>query len=235
MKTLKTLTIALTAAALTFCATSAKAGIGITTNYDTVTFSAILSTNADEASGDVLKSQTFVNKNLLSLLTNSDFAGFAFPTGAKLELGWDGSWAGHVLVTDKTGTNVLYDATYNYGEFDVATVVINPWNKTGTFSSKETENGGSLVWYNDGSFELMDQNADIYITGTGPATEHFSDKSVSANLTWTDSQTFSMYGAAETNGISLYPGTLSGKITLSGTGKGEPVYLLETILGGLGL
>ena len=247
MKTLKTLSVAVIAAAsLAFCATSAKAypSAGITTNYDTVTLSATLMTNGyaetkqgtNEESTFVMKSVKFVNKDLLNLLTNSDFAGFPFPTGSKLVLGWDGNWNGDVLVVDKSGTNVIYDATANYGNSNIATVVINPYAQTGALNPKETGNGGSLTWYNNGSFLLKDDYVDMVITGTGPCTEHFSIAySPKGNSTWTDSQKFGVNGASEPSEISPYLGTLSGNITLSGKGKGEPDYILETYLDHFGL
>lgn len=237
MKTLKTLTVALTvAASLAFCATSAKADVGTTTNYDTVTFSATLMTNSyaevkvgtNEETTLVMKSQKFVTKDLLNLLTNADFANESFPVGAKLELGWD--WNGDVLVVDKTGSNVIYDATYNYGNSNIATVVINPWNQTGAVSIKQSENGASFVWYNSGSFQLKDANANINITGMGPSTEHFSVKFTASAETWTDSQNFGVYGANESSGISPLTGTLTGSITLSGKGPGEPMYIIDELM-----
>lgn len=243
MKTLKTLTVAVAAAAsLALSAMSAKAGIGIVTNYDTVNFSATLTTNGivDDAAGykSVIGSQRFVTKDLLTLLTNSDFAGTNFPVDSKLVLGWDGNWNGDLLVVDKTGTNVLYDATAGN---PTNNITINLYNQTGspTYSATHSSLGiniNNLVWHNNGSFMLIDQAGGVNIAGTGPCTDHFNLKdgfSASTNVaSWTDSETFTMYGANETNGNGGFiPGTLTGSITVSGSGKGLPTYLINQNFG----
>jgi hypothetical protein len=247
MKTLRTLTVTVAVvASLALCVTSAKASsAGITTNYNTVNISLTITTNSlvETANGvkSIIKSQKLVTKDLLNMLTGSDFAGFPFPTGSKLVMGLDGNWNGDLLVVDKSGTNVLYDATHNYGEFDVATVVINPYNQTGAPNLTLTEGSKTdnlnVTWYNNASFQLMDQNANINITGTGPCTEHFVLNGftigTSTNIpSWTDSQRFAVYGASETNGISSFEshaGTLSGSIMMSGSGKGFAPFLTQQI------
>lgn len=234
MKALKTLTwaVALTVTLLAFCATSAKAySIGMETNYDTVTFSATIATNAiteytTNGIKSVVKSEKLVTKDLLNLLSNGDFAGMPFPTGSKLVIGWDWN-AGDLLVVDKTGTNVLYDATAgNPTNF----VTINFFNQTGAPSYNFAEKGtGSytLTWYNDGSFELMDKRSMfIDIEASGPCTEHYDLKGFNSSPSWTDSQAFTMYGANENPPKpGFFPGTLSGSIKVSGRGKGFPGYL----------
>lgn len=227
MKILKTLTIAVGAAAsLAFCATSAKAISLVTTENSPVNISVVLTTNVVVATATGLKgviaSQKLVNKNLLTLLTNSDFAGVPFPTGSKLVIGWD--WGGALLVVDKTGTNVLYDATIGTAG---NSVTINFYNQEGaiSFDSNATGTGSfTATWYNNASFALIDQTAGVNLAANGPCTEHITFKSIdSSNPTWTDSQSFKMYGANETNS-SPFTGTLTGSITANGNGKGLDVY-----------
>lgn len=247
MKTLKTLTVAVIAAvSLVFCVTSAKAYsvIGYTTNYDTVNFSVTLTTNKFTATTNeaianwkyISVSQKFVTKDLLNLLTNLDFAGTSFPTGSKLVVGWDPQWNGDLLVVDKSGSDVLYDAT-THSPNDGNYVAVNFYNQQGSPNFNETANitnmtgSISLAWYNNGSFKLIDQTNGISITGTGPSTEHFNFKAVSAiSSTWSDSQSFVTYGADEISGPSAFPGTLTGSITASGRGKGMPEYLVGQVI-----
>lgn len=238
MKILKTLTVAVIAVvALAFCATNAGAVIlPVTTNYDTVTFSATIMTNGDlaaeeDSSAISFKSRKLVTKDLLKILENSDFAGASFPAGSKLVVGWDRN--GDVLVINKTGS-ILFDATSNNGNSNIATVVVSPYTQRGALTARP--NGGlAFTWYNNGTFLLMDQNTGINIPGAGPCTERFSAKNVALNTVWTDLQTFSMYGSSVFNAGNPYPGTLTGKITLSGKGDGEPEYILDELFGFIGL
>lgn len=238
MKTLKTLTVAIAAAAsLAFWTTSARAipvpPIAAVTNYSTVTFSATIVTNrivenTTNAFKSAFVSQKLVTKDLLNLLTNADFANKTFPAGSKLVVGWDSvASGGHLLVVD--GTNVVYDATVGTGGNNV---VINLYNQTGASSVNADLKGtgsGTVTWDNFGSFKLTDRTGALSIGGTGPCTEHYSSKGFQSSTNspdWTDSQTFNIYGASITNGYpNLGPGTLTGSINVSGHGKGNPTYL----------
>ncbi len=222
---------------LAFCAPSVKAVLPVVTNYSTVTITAILTTNALVQTSTGIKaiigSKKLVTKDLLALLESPDFANFPFPTGARLVIGWDASWNGDVLVVDKTGTNVLYDATLGT---DGNNVTINLYNQTGSASyNYSTNNTGAftLVWHNNGSFALTDSGASLNITGAGPCTDNFTFKGFDSdnNATWSDSQSFNMYGAHEANGVSFFAGTLTGSIKVSGKGKGAPTYIIDQVDG----
>jgi hypothetical protein len=239
MKTIKVLTYVVVAVILLmFCTARVKAYsiIGTVTNYDTVTISATLTTNGIAkvrgGYGTKIAVRRFITKDLLDLLTNSDFAGETFPVGAKLVLGWDEEWNGHVLVVDKTGTNVIYDATYNNGDTNI-TVVINLYNQTGAEDFTWIDGNFTVTWYNNGSLKIIDQpdgGYDVYIVGTGPCTDHFQRKVVSTDaLEWSDSQTLLVYGAGESDGGSQPPviGTLVGSIKVGGRGTGTAYYLAE--------
>jgi hypothetical protein len=230
---MKTLTVAIIAAAsLALCATSAKAGPPITTENSPVNISAVVTTNGFTETATGLKativSYKLVNKDLLSLLSTGDFANTPFAPGAKLVMGWD--WGGALLVVDKTGTNILYNATSGNPS---NTITINFYNQEGAISYVINDTGKAsfaATWYNNASFALIDHVKGINLTAAGPSTEHFTLKSYAStnNGVWTDSQSVKMYGANETNS-SPYTGTLTGSITANGNGTGKVLYQLEVL------
>lgn len=136
------------------------------------------------------------------------------------------------MVINKTG-GILFDATSNNGNSNVATLVISPYAQRGALTAKP-KGDFAFTWYNNGTFLLMDQNKGINIPGAGPCMERFSTKSQAINTAWTDSQTFTVGGASVFSGANTYPGTITGKITLSGKGEGEPDYIMEEIDGFIG-
>lgn len=224
---------------LGFCATSVKASLGIVTNYDILTFSATILTSSSSPatipSGgykSVLGREKCVTKDLLNILTNMDFANSSFPTNSKLVVGWDQGWNGDVLVVDSTGTNVIYDATYNNGNSNNATYYINFFNRKGAVNGTDHRTGGgtfTLTAFDNGYFVISDFTDGIYIDGDGPCTAYYTSKGYTStnSPTWSDSQSFTTYGWSE-NARDFQPaviGTLTGKLTASGHGRGNPVHL----------
>jgi len=122
MKKLLTMAGMAAVCAVVFCTTSAKAlpSWGLTTNYDTLNLTMTVQYSVEGTGSHylVVKSKTFDNHSLLELLSSSDFAGEDLTNiGAKLVISWDAGFnvtngtIGDILVVDKTGTNVLYDAS----------------------------------------------------------------------------------------------------------------------------
>lgn len=235
MKIFKNLLCVLIATvSLAFCANVARASIGIVTNYDTLTFSATIVTNrsfAAEIPGGgykaVLGPEKCVTKDLINLLTNEDFANSSFPANSKLVVGWDQGWNGDVLVVDSTGTNVIFDATYNNGNSNNATFYANFFYRKGAVKGTDHRigNGNFIITaFDTGYFIVKDEGLDIYLEGFGPCTAHFT--SIGSTSAWSDSQSFTTYGES-INAFGHYGpiiGTLNGKLTASGRGKGFPTY-----------
>lgn len=236
MKLIKTFACAVaTAALLAFCATSARAYpiIGMVTNYSALTISLTLTSstvkNTTTTSRSTLSTEKLVNRDFLKLLTNSDFAGFTFPAGARLVVDWDSNqFAGHILVIDK-GTNVMYDATAGTtNSLATNNLVIDFYYQKGAPTYNRTTTGkGSVVLTgnNNASFTLTDQGSIlINLAATGPSTDRFTNKNFLSGVeSWTDSQSFSPFGA-DGSYNSLRGVTISGKITASGKGGATPIY-----------
>ncbi len=103
------------AATLILGAFSAKATpyIGTVTSFSKLNILLVITTNGTSVfNGHATKYPTgtvkITNKQLLDLFAEWDNT--TWPAGAQLVQGWDEQWDGHVLVVDKTGNNVLYDA-----------------------------------------------------------------------------------------------------------------------------
>src|ERR1700744_3959596 len=93
---------------------SGQASIGVTTNFNKLNISIVVTTNATPVTVDNVTTwkasrAKLANKDLLTIFAGTNFANTIFPTGAQLVVGWDDPWQGDVLVVDKSGTNVLYD------------------------------------------------------------------------------------------------------------------------------
>ena len=238
MKILKTLTCAFAAvAALAFCTPSAKAGIGIVTNYNTLNISLTINTNiAQTHSGstyhDSYKSAHFVTKDLLNLLQTRDFANTNFPSGSKIVIGWDRPWYDAVLVVDKTGTNVLFNASStNTAGYVIFVVEGGTGSYYGAYNETHVEaNPGSDGWtefYSD-TFEIYDEtNLDIDIHQIAPDKENFH---INWNLdhvylNWNDSENLILNTSENQvlNNASYV--TATGNVQANGSGKGEPYYL----------
>jgi hypothetical protein len=235
MKTFKSPVCSIVAAAaLAFCAFSAKAQtpIGIVTNFSTLSVALTIQTNVESTNKLTItfkiKSAGLANKNILTLLQNPEFANETFPKGAQLVVGWDEEWNGAVLVVDKTGTNVLYKATTGNQN---ATFVVNFFDYVGTWS--ETFNGanpGSEQYdvYNNGYFELYDTNQDIEVWAYGASTEKFdlNWNKEGINTTWSDTESYDPQMAAVTFEGANADATVSGTIKASGHGTGTPTALV---------
>lgn len=222
-------------AALAFCAFGAKAitPIGVVTNYSNLSVSLTIQTNTESIHGNgtnglqvsyQIKTQKLLNKDVLNLLQNADFANASFPQGARLVVGWDQEWNGAVLVVDKTGTNVLYNATTGNQN---ATFLINFFNYKGTWS--ETFNGKNpggehYNVYDNGYFELYDANQNILLWAYGASTENFSLNwnKQGIDTTWNDSENYNPQMAGVTFEGADADAALSGNINAQGHGTGVP-------------
>ncbi len=239
MKTLKTLTCAVAAVvALAFGASSAKAGIGIVTNYSALTFNITVSTNIYKSTSTgytyTIGKTKLVNKDVLTILQGVDFANTTFPAGSKLVIGWDSAWDGDVLVVDKTGTNVLYNCDSG-GNSGSAYLYMDFFYEYGTYSENVNDNDPGHSDYTDlnsGEFYIYDtttpQTDDNLDLGTqyNPATITYDqnwDKN-DDDTTWSSSSSQTLGGGEQYfNGDT--ESTFSGTITTSGHGKGAASYL----------
>jgi hypothetical protein len=241
MRTVKTTILAIAAVIGAFCAVGASAQtiIGVVTNYDKLSISLTVSTNAEtknemDKKGGLqvqfrVRSQRLETKDIMNLLAGPDFANTTWPKYAMLVIGLDQEWSNDVLVVDRTGTNVLYDASADPN----ANFTINYFRYTGTWQENfDGDNPGSeqYTWYNNGYFEIYDNKTmNIDLWGYGASTERFSLdwNNLGVNTGWSDSEYFGPQSAAQTfNGYSQ--GTLSGSINASGRGKGTPETLIPT-------
>jgi hypothetical protein len=102
---------------------AATDSIGVTTDSTTLNVAIIVMTNAPSKTSNsnstsitysrTIKSFKITNKQLLTIFQNwasASCSSIAFD-GTKIVIGWDEPWNGDVLVVDKTGTNVLFDAS----------------------------------------------------------------------------------------------------------------------------
>jgi hypothetical protein len=243
MKLIKTLTCAIAAtAAVALSASTSHAAdpIGFVTNYDTITLNLTIKTDVMKATGvsnggsnftQTIVSQKLVTKDLLTLLSGSDFANTSFPSGAMLAFGWDlGPWESHVLVIDKTG-NIYYDVTASNTVNENFTMGIAHLLGAESGTAKTGNPGGeNITAYNTGLFTILDRpdgtNAVLDLYGYGPSTEKYSinwDKN-GATASWSSTFTFTPQSADQTfDGINF--ATMSGTITASGHGKTTPYSL----------
>ncbi len=236
--------IVVTAVTLMLGALSAKAtlGIGTVANFSKLNISIIITTNPPYTSkGDVRKftsaSVKFTNKDLLNLF--AAWAGTDWPSGAQLVQGWDDQWHGDVLVVDKSGTNVLFDANVDSDH----SFTISIFDGVGSYNESQTQGNNpgsdSYTSVNHGSFELFDdgvylQKTDIF--GDGPSMEKFSIKWGSNHdfTSWSDSEKLTVDNAGaqfdsdlEFLGYTADGGYLSvhAELDSSGHGAGDPPYL----------
>jgi len=241
MKIIKTLACAITASvAFTLYPSNAKAdGLPtVVTNYSVISFALTITTNEpiiEKGTTETRKigSAKFATKDLLNLLAGSDFAHTNWPTGAQVVIGWDQPWESHVLVVDKSGSNVLYDVTG--GNTTNANFEINFFKELGAESGTANlapKGGENFTAYNNGFFDIYDQSNGLSIWGYGPSTESFSiswatnstSSNQSVNTKWSDSATFKpQNGDQSINGTT--GGTMSGTITAKGHGNGTPYDL----------
>jgi hypothetical protein len=230
MKTLKIMACAFTvAAAFTLCASSAKAGtpgIGMTTNFTPLNVSITVITDGVEkvtSSADTYPvGQAKINNSYLLTLFGH-WAGTNWPSGAKLVIGWDEPWTGDVLVVDKTGTNVLYNASTNEDNYFYVDYLDYEGAGTWKYSSTDT-----YTEYNLGYFELYDD--DVYLPytffyGYGGTTFTFT-QNTSSHPTWNVNATLNgVYTADDFYFLNRYDVTVTGNANTSGSGKGYVDYL----------
>jgi hypothetical protein len=242
----KLLTMAVVAAALAFCAPGARAGIGITTNYDALNIALIVKTNFQTSTSTLMTEKivaiSYNNAAILNLLAGPDFANVgSFPAGSKMVASWDadrnipnGNY-GDVLVVDKTGTNVLYDASTNYngsGNY----FYINFFYRFGLQSANNTIKStgpGHADWmeYATTFFALHDKDSRINIFTYGRNTEHSSQNWIwSSNVmdytTWSDTEhADTSWDQSESEFVNGYDSAdVTATITASGHGKGDALY-----------
>lgn len=232
------------AAGLAFCVPSAQATITTTTNDIILSISLTVTTNS-EVGAFIITNRTyktgqakFANKNLLQLLGGGNgFATETFSNGDQIAIAYDGPWDGDVVVVDKTGTNVLFDATRNNGHTN--TLAIDLMKDPGPFNGKVNEKaGGSTTYtqYNAGSFTLLDTNENINISGTGPSTFTFTQIYSSGTAfttdpgaSWSDSATFDFFGAGF-NEVAAGESDVAISGTATGKGKGKGMNFLVLFL-----
>jgi hypothetical protein len=251
MKAIKTLACVIAAVAALVLGTSSASASGptTTTNDIILTLTLTISTNSVSFASDSnytykVTSVKLTNKNLLAILEGSDFANQPFATGDQIAIAYD--WNGDVVVVDKTGTNVLYDATANYGNSNNATLAIS----LATVSLARVRGAESVAFNykpsgsinytmdNVGSFTLLDNPNNTYISGNGSSTVAFSQalikgKDFTTNnpfASWTDSAKFSLSGANNQFGLNQTNVTISGTITAKGKGTSVNLYFLTFII-----
>jgi hypothetical protein len=232
------LAILTTAAMLALCVSSAKAAPGTTTRNSKLNVSLTVVTNLVEvfntnngAWSRSIQSFKIGNKQLLDLfaLWNESSRTNEPWKSAQLVIGWD--WNYDVLVVDKTGSNVLYDASSNFPEGDNY-FYVNFWGDwedsyfgVGNESGVDAPHGNySVIDAGTAYFELYD---DYYylpytdIWGYGGNMQTFKQTWNNSSANWSDSENaiFSF------NGGQYYldgsPRTTSyGTITANGSGTG---------------
>ncbi len=205
---------------------------GVTTNSSVLSVGLIIMTNAPSVSANNVTtwktgSAKMGNKELLALLAETNFANTTFPMGAHLVVGWDAPWSGDVLVVDKSGTNVLFDANNSGSEH----FTVNFFNGPGAFTKIDDENNPGYetrTEYNQAYFEFEDDANNTFIYGVGPCLEKFTQKwDSSHNFTsWSDGETFSVNGANSNEEFNNNSGaTVIGGLGATGKGKGGNPFL----------
>ncbi len=233
IKTLSCILGAVTALAL--CTSTAKAVISTTTQNSPLNFSATITTNTPEkVSGNSwhrgVKSAKIGNKQLLDLFAG--WAGADRTVGpwktAKLVVAWD--WSNDVLVVDKTGTNVLFDATADRNATETHYFYVDFWDEYGVGDESGVDNKPGHYSVTDKGtayFELYDDN--YYL----PYTDLWSDGGSKQvfNQTWDASHVYKNWKDTESatfpfNGDQSFLGTGSdvtttATVSASGHGKGQ--------------
>ena len=235
MKSTK-LALLATAATLAFCASSAKAAIGVVTNYSKANFSFVITTNGPSTSKTVTGGYLYKyptgtvkigNKQLLS--ATALWSGTTWPAGAQLVIGWDQPWDGDILVVDKTGTNVLFDAyasayptayfyvdfEYDYGAYTETYLDADPgyenWTETGD---------AYFYFYDDTYLPYMD----LWAYGGETTTYKQSWDATGKDNGWSVSDSIKIPFTGDEIYLDNDYTTLSGKVTTAGKGKSYAYY-----------
>jgi len=213
---------------LAFGAFSARAALGVVTNYSLLNLSLIIKTNKGPVT---VKQMTkisvgtakFGTKELLNLLQTANWANMSFPTGAKIVVGWDSPWNSQILVVDKTGTNVLY-AVPNGG---TQQFVIYFNYQAGAFTETFDQNlPGFDLWNETYTYyvQLEDDSTGLKLAGYPTGQQNYNQKwdKNGTYTTWTDTETIFMGGGlGGSQEVDYNPnGSVTGTINLTGKGKG---------------
>jgi len=215
---------------------SARAAITTVTNYSKLSVSGTVITNAASFwKGNIEKYPTgkykIGNKQLLDLFAHWDGASRTTEPwkSARLVVGWSQGWDGDVLVVDKTGTNVLFDADYNMDAY----FYVDFSDENGAYNQTYKDTSpGYWTWtdWNTAYFELFDDYYYLpytYFQVYGGNTQTFKQSwdrngnystwsdSESAKFPYNGDQYFLDYGSDT---------TVSGSISTSGHGKGLNSY-----------
>jgi hypothetical protein len=236
MKTIKALLCTSVAiATLALCASSTRAQtiIGTTTNYSMLNVALTVATN----SPSVVKGGTDIynigkakanNKILLKLFAN--WSTNTFPAGAKLVVGWDSPWSGDVLVVDKSGTNVYFDATTGAGGGS-AYFSVDFYDEDGAYTESYLDATPGHYNYsyplNGGYFELYDDNyylpyTDIYAY-TAASSSYFGSWT-STTEKWSEHSKMSTMGYGDNYFFDYYGSSGPDTISTSGHGLGYNPY-----------
>jgi len=221
----------------------AQAGVtSVSTNHAALTVALTVSTNAQEtSSGDKFregaKKVKIDTKDLLDLFAAWDGADRTIEPwkSARLVLAYDQPWNGDVVVVDKTGTNVLFDANDTVDDF----FVVNFFADIGieTFSGIDAAPGHfSATEMNTGNWTLVDNGVVLVSTflgdddgggGIGGATVNFTQTfdATDAFKNWNASETLN---TPEEEGDQTFMGrgaSAGGSIKATGHGVGSNLYL----------
>ncbi len=220
----------------TFSAKATIGPIGTVTNSSKLNISIVVTTNGSYSNnGKVAKMPTgtikITDKQLLELFAHWD-GDITWPSGAHLVQGWDEEWDGDVLVVDKSGKNVLFDADLDPDQF----FIIDIFDADGASGYTESDSApGSYTQtsFNSGDFELFDDisgpTTDLF--GNGPDTHQFSESWNASDVTtkWSDSEKFKADNAGHQSGNGLeFSGntrytTVHAELDSSGHGSGHCV------------
>jgi hypothetical protein len=242
MKTIKSLVGTFAAiTALAFFTTSAQAtiapGIGITTNFSPLTVAITVITNGPEVTSghtltDIVGKSAINNTFLLSLFGH--WANTNWPTGSKLEVSWDfngGTNSGDVVVTDKTGTNVLYDASAGTNNYFRVYYFLDPGASyiKGTATGTNSLSMFTYTDYDDGYCELYDNNVyllytDVYLYGGSTVTFTQNWNTQNVPTTWSVKADLTAADNAADWFLDIQYTTASGTVNVSGNGKGLNSY-----------
>jgi hypothetical protein len=235
MKLIKLGTLAV-AAAVALGAYSAQAVHLVTTNYSKLNVSLIITTNdAVVISGTTHKYSTSTtkigNKQLLDLFAHWDSITLGYstnwPVGAQLVVGWNypGSGTNDVLVVDKTGTNILYDASAATSHYCTVDFFDDMGAAKGTYV-EALPGSKKLTSYNGASFYLYDDDYYLDFTGLdlyGGSQQTFSQTwDVHNNgLKWSDKESAKFLDQGDEYYLNFGDEiTVSGSVSASGKGKG---------------
>jgi hypothetical protein len=234
--------------AIAFCAPAAKAvPFSFTTNYDVLNITAIIHTNVEtipKPNIDVYTLRAFTLNNTVFLELFESWRGSLFPAGAKMVVSWDAGENvangkdGDILVVDKTGINVLYDASEKiWSQSGKSFMTINFFNgDSDAFSANENGNSpghDDFTSFSNASLEI-DDGEGLFISTTGPSTD-ISTQGWNKNgppdfTTWSDSDRAVTYGAGtnvDFGGIIHTTATI--KISASGHGPGVGGFFYDFI------